>query len=45
MDFNEVIKQKRIKKYDKIFLNNLIQSNISKIANLRSNTLKLRKDI
>lgn len=38
MDLNEVIKQKRIKKYDKIFLNNSIKSNISKIVNLYNQT-------
>lgn len=34
MGFNKVIKQKRIKKDDKVFLNNLMKSNISKIINL-----------
>lgn len=38
MDFNEVIKQIGIKKHDKIFLNNLIKSNMSKIVNLYDQT-------
>lgn len=38
MDFNEVKKQKGIKKHDKIVLNNLIKSNMSKIVNLYDQT-------
>lgn len=34
VDFNKVTKQKIIKKYNKIFLTNLMKSNISKIINL-----------